>query len=206
MDRTKTRAVSWIGVLIAGACCVSCGDKGEQAVPAQNAGQVTVTRTSDGATIRKDYSAHAVVSAIDHAARNITLTTDDGRVTTFRAGDEVRNFERISVGDHVTARIWEELAVHLTGGKPASTQAQATLAAGHAAPGAKPSAYLVSTVEEIATVTALNRQSRQATLQFPSGQWQSIQVGENVDLTKVKPGDTVAVRHTEGASIKVEGK
>jgi hypothetical protein len=80
------------------------------------------------------------------------------------------------------------------------------MASERAPQGTKPGGYVMHTVKEFATVKALDRQAREATLQFADGQSQTIHVGDNVDLTAVKPGDKVAIRHTEGAAIDVEAK
>jgi hypothetical protein len=97
------------------------------------------------------------------------------------------------------------LAVYLQKGNP-TTQADATVAAARVPKGAKPGGFVVASTEQTATVVALDRDTRQATLQFADGKWRSFQVGENIDLTKVKVGDKVSIRRTEGAAILVQGK
>jgi hypothetical protein len=169
--------------------------------------QVSIVRTSTGATVTELYTAKAVVAAVDKSTRAVTLTTPDGRKTSFKAGDEVRNFDQIAVGDRVTAEVWEVLSIHLVGkGSASDSEADAAVAAGRAPKGAKPGGFLVASTEEFATVIAVDPESRQGTLKFPDGKWRSLQVGPNVDLTNVKPGDKVSIRHTEGAVITVEGK
>jgi hypothetical protein len=186
---------------------MSCSSNNSE--PASSAGgvdrQVSISRTSDGATVTEIYTTNAVVSAVDKATRSVTLSMPDGQTTTFKAGDEVRNFDQIAAGDKVTAQIWEELAVYLQKGNP-TTQAELTLAAARVPKGAKPGGLVVASTEQTATVVALDRDSRQATLQFADGKWRSFQVGENVDLANVKVGDKVSIRHTEGAAILVQGK
>jgi hypothetical protein len=188
------------------ACGLSCNNSSEPAGPAGGVDrQISITRSSEGVTVTEIYTTSAVVSALDKGTRSVTLSTPDGQTTTFKAGDEVRNFEQIAVGDKVTTQIWEELAVYLQKGNP-TTQAEATLAAARVPKGAKPGGLVVASTEQTATVIALDRDTRQATLQFADGKWRSFQVGPNIDLAKVSVGDKVSIRHTEGAAILVQGK
>ena len=218
MYLTPLRLFSCI-VMVASCCCgISCASNNTQpgADPAGASGasgddgvdrQVSIVRTSTGATVTEIYTLRAVVAAVDKSTRSVTLAAPDGQKTTFKAGDEARNFDQIAVGDHVTAQIWEVLSMHLTGkGSSSDSEADAAVAAGRTPKGAKPGGFIVASTEEFATVIAVDPESRQGTLKFPDGKWRSLQVGPNVDLTNVKPGDKVSIRHTEGAAISVEGK
>jgi hypothetical protein len=190
-------------------CGVSCASNNSEPAAGGDGTdrQISVVRTSDGATVTELYTAKATVAAVDASTRSVTLAAPDGKKTTFKAGDDVRNFDQIAVGDHVTAQVWEMLAVHLVrAGNPSASDADAALAAGRAPKGAKPGGFVVASTEEFATVIAVDPESRWGTLKFPDGKWRSLQAGENVDLTNVKPGDKVSIRHTEGAAISVEGK
>ncbi|HSZ59500.1 MAG TPA: hypothetical protein VK797_27900 [Tepidisphaeraceae bacterium] len=197
-----------MSMLVFCTCGVSCASNNSE--PAAGDGtdrQVSIVRTSDGATVTELYTATATVSDIDRSTRSVTLAAPDGKKTTFKAGDDVRNFDQIAVGDHVTAQVWEVLAVHLVRkGNPSASDADAAVVAARAPKGAKPGGFVVASTEEFATVIAVDPESRWGTLKFPDGKWRSLQAGENVDLTNVKPGDKVSIRHTEGAAISVEGK
>ena len=195
------------GVLSLCVCGISCSNSSE---PAVGAGgdvdhELSVTRTSEGATVTEIWTTSAAVSAVDKPSRSVTLSMPDGQTTTFKAGDEVRNFDQIAVGDQVTAQIWQQLAVHLQNGEP-TTRAEVALAAARVPKGAKPGGFMMASTEQIATVIALDRDTRQATLQFADGKWRSFQVGQNIDLANVKVGDKVSIRHTEGAAILVQPK
>ena len=203
----KVRSVLAAGVLSVCVCGISCSNSSQ---PAGGAGgdidhELSVTRTSDGATITESWTTSAAVSAVDKPSRSVTLSTPDGQTTTFKAGDEVRNFDQLAVGDQVTAQIWQQLAVYLQKGDP-TTRAEVALAAARAPKGARPGGFMVASTEQTASVIAIDRDTRQATLQFADGKWRSFQVGENIDLANVKVGDKVSIRHTEGAAILVVPK
>ncbi|HSZ59430.1 MAG TPA: hypothetical protein VK797_27550 [Tepidisphaeraceae bacterium] len=203
---TKSFAsIAFLALCVCGVSCASSEPAGETAAPVDR--QLSIARTRDGATFTEVYTMHAIVAAVDKSTRSVTLTGPDGKNATFKAGDEVRNFDQIAVGDRVTAQVWEVLAMHLVrNGNPSDADAAAAVAAARAPKGTKPGGFVVSTTEEFATVIAVDPESRQGTLKFPDGKWRSFQVGDNVDLTGVKPGDKVSIRHTEGAAIDVEAK
>jgi hypothetical protein len=207
MYGTRVRCVIATGVLSLCVCGISCSNS---SAPAGGAGgdgdrELSNTRTSYGPTVTEICTTSADDSAVDKPSRSVTLSTPDGKSTTFKAGDEVRNFDQIAVGDKVTTQIWQQLAVYLQNGDP-TTRAEVALAAARVPKGAKPGGFMVASTEQTAAVVALDRETRQATLRFADGKWRSFQVGDNVDLANVKVGDQVSIRHTEGAAILVQGK
>ena len=58
------------------------------------------------------------VVSIDAALRTIELKHADGKITSYKCGPEVRNFDQIKVGDQVRATVVDEMALFL---KPASS-------------------------------------------------------------------------------------
>ena len=84
--------------------------------------------------------ATATVTTVDRATRAVTLRRADGSEVTIIAGEEVRNFNQIKVGDIVETEIIEALAIVL---EPAVTQVRERREelSGRRAPlGAKPGA------------------------------------------------------------------
>jgi hypothetical protein len=207
MYRRTIRFLLSASLLALCACGASCGNNSQPASEVSDGvdRQVSVTRTSDGATVTEIYTTKAVVSAVDKATRSVTLSTADGQTTTFKAGDDVRNFDQIAVGDKVTAQVWEQSSVYLQQGNP-TTQAEAAVAAARAPKGAKPGGFIVASVEQTATIVALDLDTRQVTVQFADGKWRSFQVGPNINFAKARVGDRLSVRHSEGAAILVQGK
>ena len=60
-----------------------------------------------GAVVTVD---RATITAIDPATRMVTLQTPAGATLSIHAGDEVRNFDQLKVGDRVVSRQTEALA------------------------------------------------------------------------------------------------
>jgi hypothetical protein len=145
----------------------------------------------------------ATVTSIDAANRKVTLVSPAGKKTTYKAGPEVINFDRIQVGDQLKVTIAEELVVHLAD-KAAPAASGGTDLVALAPKGAKPGALLVSTTQFVAKVKALDLKKRRATLEFPDGEVRTFPVRKDVDLNQRKVGDEVVIRITDALAISVE--
>jgi len=68
----------------------------------------------------------------------------------------------------------------------------------------KPGGVMTKTQEYTATVTAINLRRREATLRLPDDTTRTFAVRENIDLSKRKVGEKMAVRVTVAVAISVE--
>lgn len=145
----------------------------------------------------------ATVEKIDMATREVTLKGEDGNLETIKVGPEARNLGQLKVGDKVTFKYYQALAVSVApaGGKPSLTEATDVQ---RAPLGAKPGGRVTSTVEAVGTVEALDLKARTATIRGPKGKVHTMKVGDQVRLENVKVGDQVTVRYTEAMAISVE--
>jgi len=62
---------------------------------------------------------------------------------------------------------------------------------------------MAETTQVTAKVTAINAEQHTATLQFEDGSTRKVAVRPDVDLSKRKVGDKVAIRTTEALAIRV---
>jgi hypothetical protein len=60
---------------------------------------------------------------------------------------------------------------------------------------------VVNTAKVTAKVTAIDLNHHKATLQFPDGTTRTVAVRKDVDLTRRKVGEEVAIRTTEAVAI-----
>jgi len=164
---------------------------------------VAVMETKTGAIVVDTFTTDATVMAIDGMKRKVTLETSDGKRTTFKAGPEVVNFDQLQIGDRVHATVTEELVVSLRPSDAPPSEGEAATV--DLAPvGAKPGVLMADTVEITAKITAVDDKQRKVTFQFADGTEKTLKVGKDADLSRVKPGDDVTVRLTEGIAILVE--
>ncbi len=174
------------------------------APPAATPPAAKTTESKPGVVYAETTTLHATVEAVDPATREVTLKTSKGKVVTIKAGPEVKNFDQIHVGDVLTARYLESVAlvVRKTDAGPGANESRTVEVApkGH-----KPAARIVETREVTATVEAIDYATRTVTLRGPEGNARTIKVDPSVKrLNDVKKGDQVVARYTEGLAISVK--
>lgn len=157
-----------------------------------------------GGAMMKTVSLTAKVTAIDAATRMLTLLREDGITTTFKAGPEVVNFDQIQVGDQVKVTAAEALVVSLRKKGDVVTPVPEGVVVAKAAKGDKPGVLVKETQEITAKVKAIDVQGRKGTLEMPNGELRTVNVRDDVDLTKVSVGDEVVIRMTQAVAVRVE--
>jgi hypothetical protein len=145
----------------------------------------------------------ATVQAVDHTNRTVTLRSPDGTTSTYKVPKEAVNFDQIKIGDQVKATEIKSLAVAIREANepPSAGETQMVTLAPK---GAMPGGIVVNTIQLTARVTAIDTAKRMVTVVGPAGNTRTFEVGPNVDLTKVHPGDNVIVRYTEAVALQVE--
>jgi hypothetical protein len=162
----------------------------------------TMVSTPDGAAVVDTMKASATVTAVDASNRKVTLRLADGRQQKVKCGPDIVNFDQIQVGDRVNATLTDELAVYVGHGEPPSGAVAAGVAL--APVGAKPGGITADVVQITAKVTAIDATKRRVTLELPDGSTKSVKVGKKVNLSDIRLGDNVTVRHTESVAITVD--
>jgi hypothetical protein len=145
----------------------------------------------------------ATVESIDQATREVTLRYPDGSLSTFIAGDEVRNLAQVKKGDVVLIEYFAGLAVALEPKGAGSRERHEEMVATRAKPGEKPAGTVTKTLDVVATVEALDPDARTVTLKGAE-QTLTLKVADGIDLTKVNVGDDVVASYVESFAVSVE--
>jgi len=160
----------------------------------------TVVASEPGkAAIVTTVEAMATVVAIDKATRTVTLKGPQ-RTIDVVAGDEVRNFDQIGIGDSVMVKYVEALTLELkkTKGKP---DAKGEVAAARAPQGQRPAGAVARQVTVLADVVGVDEKKSIISLKGPRGNVIDLKV-ENKDHFKVvKKGDQVEAVYTEALAL-----
>ena len=156
-----------------------------------------------GGIIVNTLDVSARVTAIDTSNRKLTLLKPDGDKFTVKVGPEAVNFDQIRVGDLVNATVTEELVVYLDEEGASAPDGAAGVVA-LAPKGAQPGGLVAETVQVTATVTAIDRTNRTATLRFEDGSTKTFPVRDDIDLSQRKVGEKVVFQVTEMIAISVE--
>lgn len=143
----------------------------------------------------------ATVVAIDKATRTVTLKGPK-RTVDVVAGDEVRNFDQIHVGDRLIVKYVESLSLELkkTKGKP---DAKEEVAAARAPLGAKPAGAVGREVTVLADVVAVDPKKSIISLKGPRGNVVDLNVQNPDHFKVVKVGDQVEAVYTEALAVAI---
>ena len=165
------------------------GVKGEAVVASQPGKAAAV------ATVQ----ATATVVALDKATRTVTLKGPQ-RTVDVVAGDDVKNFDQIKVGDTVNVTYVEALTLELkkTKGK---LDVKAETGAVRAAPGATPGGAVGRQITALCDVVAVDPKKSTITLKGPRGNVMDLNVRNPDHFKVVKKGDQVEVVYTEAVAL-----
>jgi Cu/Ag efflux protein CusF len=183
MSKTSLVSVSIAAVLIAAPLYAA------DAKPRTESGSVTVSTT---------------IEAIDHAARTVTLKGKDGNYETLTAGPEIKRFDELKVGDKVTFKYTESVAVRIRKpGDPVTAASNGEPAIVRGAT-AKPSGTMTQQITANVVVKAVDPKSKSITFMGEDGHSISVRVDDKGLVKDVHPGDKIEVTYTAALLISVE--
>jgi hypothetical protein len=146
----------------------------------------------------------ATVEAVDQSTRMVTLKGPKGDSVTFKASDEVRNLAQVQAGDEVKFGYYESLAVRVLKKGEAFPTAGESAVATRAKPGEKPAGVVGKETTVNATIAAIDKKAKTATLKGEDGKSVTVTPRNPKNLDKVKVGDRLVITYTEAVAVKVE--
>jgi Cu/Ag efflux protein CusF len=165
--------------------------------------QGAVSSTPTGVVREREAVMTATVVAIDLQQRMVTLKGENGEIRDIKVGEEAVNLPQVKVGDLVTVKFYESIAVEVI--KPGTVAgAGETSAIVKAKPGEMPGGMAARKVSVTATIMAIDKQKSTITLKGPEGKPATVKVLDPANLEKVKVGDELMITYTEALAISVE--
>lgn len=147
----------------------------------------------------------ATVTAINPANRVIGIRRPDGRIVDVKAGPEVKNFDKIKVGDKVVTDYTRALSLQLKKGTTgAAKRIESPVAVTSAPRGAQPAATAAATLTVVADVVAVDPKEHAVTLRGPEGHLVDLMAPDPEQLKRIKQGDQVEAVYTEALAVKVQ--
>ena len=156
-----------------------------------------------GQVVVNSVTTNATVLSVDTAQRLLVLRLASGVQSTYRAGNEVPNFEQIRVGDRVKTTTVEEFAVAIAAPDAFSNPTNRVTVI-RTPTGVELGTKPVTTVKLTAKILAFDYYARQVTLKLEDGSTRTVRVREAVNLANFNIGDTVSVLITEAMTIALE--
>jgi hypothetical protein len=167
-------------------------------------GGIAVTSEPGKATAVRALVITAQVVGIDKATRTLTLKGPQSGVVDIVAGDEVKNFDQIKLGDFVVARYVQALTLELRKTKVKAGEPTVTESMARAKPGDRPAGVVGREVHAIADVIGVDPKKSTITLKGPRGNVVTLNVQNPDQFKVVKKGDQVEVTYTEALALSVE--
>jgi uncharacterized OB-fold protein len=149
-------------------------------------------------------TATATVESVDPATRTVVLKTPDGKTHPTVAGDEVRNFDQIKVGDQVKAKYMESLTLELKKGGKALVGRSDNASMDRAPQGAKPGGVALREVSMTADVVGVDAQKKIVSIRNDRGEVIDLHLNDPEQVKLVKTGDQVEATYTEALAVALE--
>ena len=146
----------------------------------------------------------AVVEAIDHETRVVTVRKDDGESLTFTASDEARNLGQVKVGDILMAEYQETISIQVMANEGHEPQAALMDATARTEEGEMPGFAAMDATVITATVEEINIEANTFKLKGPDGTINEYVARNPENLKRSKVGDLVVITITEAVAIVVE--
>ena len=177
----------------------------EKAAPAEKA-PAEKKAPAKKPSVKKERTAEvtATVEAIDLKTRVVTLKGPEGNAFDVKVGEQARNLPQVKVGDLVTVKYFESLAVKVFKKGEAPQGEGVVEGVSRAKAGEKPAGVAVSQTTVTATVEALDKKKMTATLKGPEGKSVVVKIKDPKNLENVVVGDEVVITYSEALAISVE--
>ena len=145
----------------------------------------------------------ATITAIDKATRDVTLKGPQGNLVTVTAGPDVKNFDKLKVGDQVDLQYIEALTLELKkGGGLVVGKTEQSGAVG-AKKGEMPGGAVGRQVTIVADVVAVDPVKQIVTLKGPQ-RTVDLRIPDPEQFKRIAKGDQVEAKFTQALAVAVE--
>ena len=146
----------------------------------------------------------AIVEAINHETREVTVKKPDGEIVTFTASEEARNLDQVSVGDLVHAKYVETMTIEVVANDGYEPAAGGVSTVARTEKGEMPGVVAVDSTVVTATVEEINIEANTFKLKGPLGNVNEFVARDPENLKRAAVGDLVIITTTEAMAIAVE--
>ena len=146
----------------------------------------------------------AVVEAIDHETRVVTVRKPDDEVLTFTASEKARNLDQVSVGDVLVAEYTESFTIDVLPNDGLEPDAANAAAMARTKKGEMPGVAAMDSTVVISTVEDINIEANTFKLKGPDGVVTEYVARNPENLKRSKVGDLVVITSTAAMAIMVE--
>jgi hypothetical protein len=161
----------------------------------------------EGFTDERVKETTATIEAVNQNDRSIVLRGNDNTRVLVIAGPNVRNFDQINVGDRVSARYREAIAVDVLprGAKPQAPQSATVVT--RAPEGERPAAGVASTITTTVTIESVDTSFDTVTFKRPDGIVRTVAVDSpkaKEFIRGLRRGNEVQVTYSEALALDLQ--
>jgi len=146
----------------------------------------------------------ALVEAINHETREVTLRGPEGDSVSFVASEEARNLPQVKAGDIVMAEYTQSMSIEVFANDGSAPGAGEMTIAGRSEEGEMPGLAAIDAVVVTATVEEINIEANTFKLKGPAGEIREYEARNPENLKKAAVGDLVVITYSEAIAISVE--
>jgi hypothetical protein len=145
----------------------------------------------------------AVVEAINHETREVTVRKSDGEVVSFTASEEARNLDQVAVGDIVNAEVVHTMSVEVMANEGHEPTSAGVAVVGRTEKGDMPGMEAVNSQMVTATVEEINIEANTFKLKGPDGDINEFTARDPENLKRAAVGDLVVITITDSLALAV---
>jgi len=146
----------------------------------------------------------AVVKAIDHETRVVTVRRPDGEEITLTASDDARNLDQVAVGDILKAEYERTVSIEVMANDGMEPEMAMASAMARTEKGQMPGVAAMDATIVVATVEEINLEMNTFKLKGPDGEVTEYVARNPENLKRSAVGDLVVITTTEAVAITVE--
>jgi len=166
-------------------------------------GGAAVATAPGKAVIAETVKLTGTITAIDAKTRDVTIKGAQGNEIVVTAGPDVKNFDKLKVGDTVGLQYVEALTLELKkGGGQVVARTEKANAVG-AKPGEQPAGAVGRQVTVVADVVATDPAKQTVTLKGPQ-RTVTMRIPDAEQFKRVAKGDQVEATYTQAMAVAVE--
>jgi hypothetical protein len=206
MPRGPALAIAIATVLLSAPSPGRADDPRMAIQPGKGPSPIPVKRTDEKGVVSGGVmeSMVAHVKHVDLSKREVTLRGPGGRVETFEAGPEVKNLEKLEVGDRVSIRYRVGVVLRLQPPGEESAAPEVSNQVQRTGKGDVLAGTETLRVRTTMTVASIDTASRVVTLQAKDGKTYLVEAGPDVALDAVKVGDRFTATYSAALAVSVE--
>jgi hypothetical protein len=142
------------------------------------------------------------ITGLDAQTRLVTLKGDGGKDVAVTAGPEVKNFDRLHVGDRVALQVFKSLTLELKKGSTAVVSRSEETAKVGGEAGQQPGGALGRQVTVMAEVIGVDAENQVVTLKGPNRSV-DLEVRDPEQFKLIAVGDRVEATYTEAVAVSI---